>query len=283
MKVGLQIYSVRNRMAEDPVGTLQKVSDMGYKYIETYSHPEGRDEKTFGFGLPVKEAKARLDDLGLKVVGAHFYPEHPEGLDEYCAYYAELGADQVGCGGIYETEMAHKAANLNAAGKVAKKHGLRYYYHNHYHEYRKVNGEYIMHIYAKETDPELVAFELDTFWLARAGLNPVEEIKYYGNRLVLLHQKDFTKGLDEPISVFGEGRIDRCEPITPEIMDKYRRQDVYAEVGTGILPIQDYIDAGNEVGCPYILLEQDFTTMDEIDSIQTSMDAFRKFKGIEWD
>ncbi len=54
-------------------------------------------------------------------------------------------------------------------------------------------------------------------------------------------------------------------------------------MGTGILPIQDYIDAANEVGVPYILLEQDFTTMDEIDSIQTSMDAFRKFKGIEWD
>lgn len=283
MKVGLQIYSVRNRMAEDPVGTLQKVSDMGYKYIETYSHPEGRDEKTFGFGLPVKEAKARLDDLGLQVVGAHFYPEHPEGLDEYCAYYAELGATQVGCGGIYEDEMAHKAEALNAAGRIAKKHGLRYYYHNHYHEYRKVNGEYIMHIFAKETDPELISFELDTFWLVRAGIDPVEEIKYFGDRLILLHQKDYAKDTKEPKVLFGEGLLDREAPITREMMAKYRSAEPFAEVGTGILPIQDYIDAANEVGVPYILLEQDFTTMDEIDSIQTSMDAFRKFKGIEWD
>ncbi len=144
---------------------------MGYKYIETYSHPEGRDEKTFGFGLPVKEAKARLDDLGLQVVGAHFYPEHPEGLDEYCAYYAELGATQVGCGGIYEDEMAHKAEALNAAGRIAKKHGLRYYYHNHYHEYRKVNGEYIMHIFAKETRPSSSPLSwTPSGWFGRASI-----------------------------------------------------------------------------------------------------------------
>ena len=55
------------------------------------------------------------------------------------------------------------------------------------------------------------------------------------------------------------------------------------EVGTGVLPIQNYIDAGNESGVEYIVLEQDYTKLPELESIQVSMDAFRKFRGVEWE
>ncbi|MBC8530690.1 sugar phosphate isomerase/epimerase family protein [Gehongia tenuis] len=281
MKVGLQIYSVRNHMNEDPLGTLKKVSDMGYKYIESYSHPEGKDVKTFGFGMDAKDAKAVLDDLGLKVVGAHFYPLIPEGLDEFCEYYAELGVPQVGCGGTWELDIETKAPYLNEAGRIAKKHGIRYYYHNHVQEYREVDGEYIQHRFYNETDPELVYFELDTFWVARSGIDPRDEMEFFKDRLVLLHQKDFAKDAGEPLVIFE--KLDRQTPMSGEVYGQNKRVEAFAEVGTGILPIQDYIDKANEIGVPYILLEQDLTKMDEIDSIETSMNAFKKFKGIEWD
>ncbi len=281
MKVGLQLYSVRNHMKEDPVGTLKKVSEMGYKYLETFSHPEANKPETFGLGMPVKEAKDLLDSLGLKVVGAHFYPLVPECLDEYCEYYAELGVDKVGCGGTWVVDLEKKVPYLNLAGAIAKKYGLKYYYHNHYHEFRMHDGEYVLHRYYQETDPELVSFELDLYWAARGGMDPVAEMEYFKDRLLLIHQKDFAKDAGETLDIFQ--RIDRDTPITPEVYQANRLLTSFAEVGTGVLPIQSYIDKANEIGLPYILLEQDYTSLDEIDSIQISMDAFRRVTGIEWD
>ncbi len=281
MKVGLQLYSVRNHMKEDPVGTLKKVSEMGYRYIETYSHPEIGDPRSFGLGLPVREAKDMLDSLGLQVVGCHFYPLLPESLDEYCEYYAELGLDKVGCGGTWATDIENKAPYLELAGRIAKKHGLKYYYHNHNHEYRMTDGEYILHRYFKETDPELVFFELDLFWIARAGLDPVAEMEYFRDRLLLIHQKDFAKDAGEPLSVFDMTARDTI--MTIDVFQKYSRPECFTEVGTGVLPIQEYINKAASIGVSHILLEQDYTKMDEIDSIRTSMEAFRRFEGIEWD
>ncbi|MDD2955473.1 MAG: sugar phosphate isomerase/epimerase [Oscillospiraceae bacterium] len=281
MKVGIQLFSVKEHLKADPVGTLKKVSDLGYKYIETFGHPQKGDESTFGLGLSRKEAKSLLNSLGLTVVGAHFYPLLPECLEEYCDYYADLGVPQVGCGGTWEADIAEKAPLLNEAGRIAKKHGLRYYYHNHYQEYCTVNGEYILHQFARDTDPELVYFELDSFWAARGGMDPVKEMEFLKGRLILLHQKDFGKNASQPLNVFE--LLDRGSPVTSEIYQANRPTDTFAEVGTGILPIQTYIDKGNEVGVSHILLEQDKTAMNEIDSIRLSMEAFRKFHGVEWD
>ncbi|MDL2287788.1 sugar phosphate isomerase/epimerase [Oscillospiraceae bacterium OttesenSCG-928-F05] len=281
MKVGIQLYSVRTHLQEDPITTLKQVADLGYKYVELYAHPEKGDEKTFGLNLPRAEAKKMLGDLGLTVVGAHFYPLVPDCFDEYCDYFAYLGVPQVGCGGTWELDIETKAPELNRAGEIAKKHGLRYYYHNHYQEYRRVDGEYIMHRFARDTDPDLVWFEIDSFWVARAGIDPRDEMAFFGDRLILLHQKDFAKDAGEPLRIFDI--LDQQTPLSDEVYMENKRVNAFAEVGTGVLPIQDYIDKGNEVGVPYILLEQDLTKMDEIDSIRTSMEAFRKFKGIEWD
>jgi len=281
MKVGIQLFSVKEHLKADPVGTLRQVADMGYKYVELFANPEKGDETTFGLGLPRREAKTLLNDLGLTVVGAHFYPLVPECLDEYCDYFAELGVTQVGCGGTWELDIAEKAPLLNKAGKIVKKHGMRYYYHNHYQEYCTVEGEYILHKFARETDPELVFFELDSFWAARGGMDPVKEIEYLKGRLILLHQKDFGKNASQPLNVFE--LLDRTVPVSGEVYRGNRPTDTFAEVGTGILPIQSYIDKGNEVGVPYILVEQDMTTLDEIDSVRISMESFRKFHGVEWD
>jgi sugar phosphate isomerase/epimerase len=281
MKVGLQLYSVREHFKQDPVGTLKKVAAMGYRYVELYGHPEKGDETTFGLGLPRKEAKALLNDLGLTVVGAHFYPLMPECLDEYCDYFAELGVTQVGCGGTWELDIAEKAPLLNDAGRITKKHGIRYYYHNHYQEYYTVNGEYVLHKFARETDPELVFFELDNFWAARGGVDPTEEMAFFGDRLLLLHQKDFSKNASRPLNAFE--LVERTAPVSMEAFVDTRPIDTFAEVGTGILPIQSYIDKGNEVGVPYILVEQDMTTLDEIDSVRISMENLHRLTGLEWE
>ena len=72
-------------------------------------------------------------------------------------------------------------------------------------------------------------------------------------------------------------------PISKDFDQTTRLLELYAEVGTGLLPIQDYIDAGNKAGIQYVLLEQDKTQIGEMESIKVSMEAFRKFHGTEWE
>ncbi len=171
---------------------------------------------------------------------------------------------------------------MNKDAETAKKYGMRYYYHNHFWEYQKFDGKTVMEIMAENTDPAIFFFEQDNYWAARGGVDPVEEMEKLKGRLILMHQKDFAKDANEPISLFEE-RIDINKPITQKMHSENRHVGTFAEVGNGVLPIQDYIDKGNECGVEYVLLEQDLTAIDEIESIKISMEAFHKFTGIEWD
>ena len=73
MKVGIQLFSVKEALAKDPKGTLKQVADLGYKYLEPFANPLPGDESTFGLQMPLEEAKAFLKENGLQVVGAHYY------------------------------------------------------------------------------------------------------------------------------------------------------------------------------------------------------------------
>lgn len=285
MKVAIQLYSVKDHMKTDPAGTLQYISDLGFKAIEPFAHPGHEGETSYGLGLGRADAKAMLQRTGLQIAGAHYYYLGSEYFDGFCEYYAELGAKQVGSGGDFfpkgKDELLEKIELMVADAKIAKKHGLRYYYHNHFWEYQVFDGKTIMEIMSDETPEDLVYFELDTYWAARGGVDPVEEIERMGERLILMHQKDFAKDALEPLNLF-EMKIDPNKPITSELHRAARHVHTFAEVGNGCLPIQDYIDSGNKFGVEYIILEQDLTKIDELDSIRISMDAFKKFSGIEF-
>lgn len=289
MKVGLQLYSVKGYLAKDGLGTMRKVADIGYKYIEPFSSerfPLGDKEKAYGLGMERHEAKTFLDDTGIKIVGGHYYyPGNPE-FEAMCDYYAYLGAPAFGSGGDFfpngKDELMRKIELMIHDAEIAKKYGLRYYYHNHFWEFQKFDGKTVWDIIAENTPRDLVYFELDNFWACRGGVNPVEEAAKLKGRLIMMHQKDFAKGLDEPVNVF-DGIVDPNGPIDGKLHNKIRHVELFAEVGNGILPIQSFIDAGNEAGVQYILLEQDLTAIDEIESITISMDAFRKFQNIEWE
>ncbi len=288
MKVGIQLYSVKQHAAKDGLGTLKEVAKLGYKYIEPYismlpRFSTGEGEKGYGLGMNRQDAKAFLDDTGIKIVGGHYYTGDFEAM---CDYYAYLGAKNFGTGGYHFPggldELMPKIDEMNKCAEIAKKYGMRYYYHNHFWEYQKFNGKTVMEIIAENTDPDIFFFEQDNYWAARGGVDPVEEMEKLKGRLILMHQKDFARDAGEPINLF-EDKIDINKPITGEMHTKNRHVGTFAEVGNGILPIQDYIDKGNECGVEYVLLEQDLTAIDEIESIRISMEAFHKFTGIEWD
>lgn len=283
MKVGIQMYSVRNSLEKETTVALQTVAKLGYKYVETCPLPGIGDE--FGLGMDVKEAKKFLDANGIKVVGAHVFSKADiTKLDRIYEFHKEVGNDKVGLSAHFfanKDDLLRKCELYNKAGETAKKYGSIFYYHNHFHEFQKYDGKYVMDILLENTDPSLVAFELDTYWAARGGVDPAEMLERYKDRVILMHQKDFPGDAGEPLNLF-EKRVNPDKEITHEIYNEVHTPNGFTEVGTGILDIQSYINAGNKVGVPYILLEQDFSKLDQLESIKVSMDSFKKFKGVEW-
>ena len=158
---------------------------------------------------------------------------------------------------------------------------MRYYYHNHYQEFQRFGDKLVYDIIMENTAPGLVYAEMDTYWVARGVQDPVAFMEKYNDRLILLHQKDFPGDVGEPLCMF-DGIVDPDREIDSEVFEVTKNPNSFTEIGTGILPIQDYIEAAKS--CPnldYIILEQDATRLDEIESINVSMRAFRKFEGVE--
>ncbi len=288
LKVGLQLYSVRNALDRDAGGTLREVSGLGYHYIEAANHRADRDNG-IGFGVTAKEMKEILDDTGLEIVGSHINPLRLELLDGILEYHAAIGNRQIGCDIEFfpYNDMDYLKARceyMDRVGEKCREYGLRYYYHNHYMEFQRFGGVTVYDYIMEHTDPSLVFAEMDLYWIARGGQYPLDYIRRYRNLIILIHQKDFPADAPQPLCMY-DGVVRPDFTITMPAFESTKFPGSFTEVGTGILPIQSYIDELQS--CPeleYILLEQDFTSCaSELESIRISMDAFRGYRGITLD
>ncbi len=287
VKVGIQLYSVRNSLMKDPVGTLEKLAEIGYKYIEG-ANPNTAKDPGLGFGLSVDEMKKTLERFGLTIVGCHVGPLDPDNLGPVLDYHAELGNPQIGCPIEFfpyndVDYVLRKCELFNRIGEMCRERGMRFYYHNHYQEFQVFGDKTVYEIIMENTDPNLVFIEPDTYWVMRGGQDAIELIKKYKDRLVLLHQKDFPKDAPQPLNMF-DGILNKAANINMDVFAATINPLCFTEIGTGVLPIQDIIDAAAAApNLEYIILEQDATQLGELQSIKTSMEAFRKFSGIIWD
>ena len=303
MKVGLILYSVRDEMAKDPIACVKKVGELGYKFIETCNHTADEDSG-IGFGVPAKELKEIFDGFGSKVVSAHLYPMEKADLPAVIRYNHEVGNTNI-VNPMSEfkdyDDVMRAAETFNKTGALLRKEGLNYLYHNHNHEFRTIHGKPVLELLMENTDPENLMFELDTFWTMRAGLDTLEVLKTMGQRIKLVHQKDFAWDSLQAINLNGltpeERELKPGEPAAfmttlmaaakeeDRARFEYERESAFTEIGCGIMPIQDIIDTANAcTQAEYIILEQDFTRMpSQIDSIIKSMEGFKKYSGIEWE
>ena len=284
MKVGIQLYSVRNHMAEDPIATLRQVAQAGYKYIEVANH-NATEDAGVGFGVSAAEIKKLLDETGASIFSAHIFPLDPENMTPILEYHQEIGTKYfVQPMDFYKDadEALRKAEILNKVGERCKEYGMQLLYHNHFHEFQHFGDKTVYDILMENTDPELVKVELDTYWTMRAGLDPVAKLKELGSRVCLVHQKDFAKGYEDQVNLLKSVEEDN-DYVDMDRFNRDVKEETFSEIGTGIMDIQSIIDTANEVcGSEYIVLEQDFSQHDEIESIKISMDSFHKFKGVEW-
>lgn len=181
----LQLYSVRDHMDKDYVGTLEKVAGMGYTGVEFAG---------FG-GLSAKEMKGHLDRLGLTAYATHTSFDllsDDEKLKEQLEYHAVIGAPYIICP-WYELktlEDVKKVAEvLNHVGETAAPYGILTGYHNHGHEFETVDGAYLLDRLMEATNPETVKMELDVFWAEHAGCACIPYMQKHGARCALVHLK----------------------------------------------------------------------------------------------
>jgi sugar phosphate isomerase/epimerase len=224
-QIALQLYTVRGLARVDLPGTLRAVAAAGYRAVELAGLPE----TTPG------ELARLLDDAGLRVVAAH---EGIAGMradaGAIAGRLAEVGCPRVIVPGIPEDDRrtAHDArrfaAELDGFARTFAAQGIRLGYHNHAFEFAPLDGSSVWDVLLAELPPE-VELELDVYWLAVAGRDPVAEIRATADRVRLLHMKDRAAG--------------------PEPHD--------APAGEGILPFPEIVAAARAAGVEWYIAEQD--------------------------
>lgn len=283
MKLGVQLYSVKNSMLKDPISTIKSVVENGYTNIEAANHNAEKDYGV-GFNVSAKEIGNILNDLGAKMISTHISPITDTNLEKILEYYTELGTKNIVMPMDFyknKDEVLKKAENLNLIGEKCKSYNMNLLYHNHFHEYQIFNGESIMDIILNNTDPSLVKLELDTYWAMRGGQNVPELLKKYGKRVTLLHQKDYPKNKDNHINLIDKVNLENiC--VDMDYFSSVVHSDSFIEIGEGIMDIQEIINTASEYcDVDYIILEQDASTHNEIDSIKISINNLSKFNGID--
>jgi sugar phosphate isomerase/epimerase len=200
--ISIQLYSLRNEAEKDFVGVLKTVAEIGYAGVE----PAGF------WNLSPKEFKSVVDDLGLKISSTHSPWAKPDSMQETIDVAGVLGVDKIACG--YGSD---RFKDLDAIKKTAEevsemqetlaKAGITLFQHNHYWEFERIDGRLKYEIYA-ELCPK-VKFEIDTYWAANFGAeNPVEMVKQFLNRTLLLHIKDGPLVQGQPMTAVGSGKMD---------------------------------------------------------------------------
>lgn len=250
---GATLYTVRDLMAEQPEKTLEVIRDIGYVNIEATNYEDGKF-----YGMEPAAFKSYLESLGLVPLSVHQGAVTLDNADQ-------MIADTKAAGFTYfvipvppmghfsydpETqtlsmsdEVEEVTDIINTIGAKCKAAGLELLYHNHDFEFKaNANGIVPMDYFLENTDPEIVNFQMDLYWVTRAGADPLEYFEKYPGRFKIWHVKD----MDE------QGR--------------------FAPVGTGTIDFARILAAKEQSGMQYYIVEQDMTFdgMDPVQAIRTS-------------
>lgn len=204
--LSIQLYTLRDHVATDFAGTVQKLAKIGYKGVELAG---------FGNLKTAGEVKKAVDDAGLVVSGAHVdMGALLADAGKFAADHHILGNKHVICpwaalDGKDEAGYKEFAAHLNLAGAAASQHGLTFAYHNHSFEHKPIRkGLDGLDVIYANSSPEYVLAELDLFWTQHGGHNPAKYLEKFGKRAILVHLKDMEVGPDRRFANVGEGIID---------------------------------------------------------------------------
>jgi sugar phosphate isomerase/epimerase len=239
--VGLQLYSIRDAMAADVLGSLKKVSGMGYKYMELADYSNGKF-----YGFSPSEFKKVLSDLGMVALSSHTQVEAAGiTLDNAKAMaddHAALGVKYCVQPWINDEDRTIEKyktmiADWNKVGQIMKGAGIQFAYHNHNFEFLPTNGIVPYYdIFMKEMDANLITMEIDLYWVTKAGQDPVEMFNKYPGRFKLWHFKD------------------QLRPSAP--IYEVEKEDI-TPVGAGSIDFKRILAARNISGMQHFFVEDD--------------------------
>lgn len=199
--IGLQLYSVREAMNEDAKGTVAKVGEMGYKFVEAAGYNDGRF-----YGMSPSEFNELCETNGLQFLGSHTGRHMPDSAnwDETMAWWDECIDAHAAAGvtWIVKPSMGQPGYNsleglkrtceyFNLIGEKCNAKGIRFGYHNHANEFTtELEGKPVYDWMLEMTDPEKVMFQLDLYWIIEGGKDPLNYFDNYPGRFELWHIKD---------------------------------------------------------------------------------------------
>ena len=243
---GIALYTVRDDMGRDPRATLAAVADLGYAYVEAAGYAAGEDgaEGTF-YGMPPAAFRVLLDSLGLQPMSTHMGGATRDNAARLAAdaraagfRYFVIPVPPAGAFGVDEETgrmlmrepMAEVMEEINAIAEGVATAGLECLYHNHDFEFEAgPDGAVPIEYFLEHSDPAALNFQMDLFWVTKAGADPVDYIGRYPGRWRSFHVKDMD----------AEGR--------------------FAPVGTGSIDFARVLAERERAGLAFFLVEQDAT------------------------
>jgi len=198
--IGLQLWSIKDDMKNDPKATIEKLGKVGYKYVEAAGYSDGKF-----YGLAPEEFKALVEANGMQFLGSHTGQDVPDStkwdstmmwwdkcIDAHLAagvkYIVQPWMGNVG----YESIAGLKryCDYFNAVGEKCNAKGIRFGYHNHDKEFTAINDTVIYDFMLQNTDPTKVMFQLDLFWIMEGGGLALDYFAKYPGRFESWHIKD---------------------------------------------------------------------------------------------
>jgi len=256
-KMGLQLHTLRNQMATKPAATLKAVKDAGYAQVELMEVNEADTMVPLAkeFGLDVTSGFMNWEILGNP--NAKNIPTLQAAIDKAAKHKLKyLVFGYIGKG-YRETVDQYKALadRSNAAGESCKAAGIQLCYHHHSFEFRPLeNGKQTtgFDVFIERFSPELMQFEIDVFWAAIGGRDPVELLQKLKGRVAQVHLKDLLPGTE---NIFDEGKVPK---------------EAFKEVGSGSINMAKVIEVAESIGVDNCHVEQD-QSPSPLDSIATSI------------
>ncbi|MBE3558263.1 MAG: sugar phosphate isomerase/epimerase [Ktedonobacteraceae bacterium] len=240
--VGLQLYTVRDQTAQDFKRTLQSVGEIGYDGVEFAGYG----------GISSKEMAACLADFNLRALGAHVgLPALEADIERELNYCLDIGCTHLIIPSLERKWCSAEgfraiAPRLNEVGRRCQERGITLCYHNHDFEFAREDGKYLLDILLDATDAALVRLELDVYWAAYAGADPVAYLRRHAERVSFIHVKDMTASR------------------------------TFTEVGDGILDIAGYCAAAAESGTRFLIVENDLPQIPSLESARRSHENLRR-------
>lgn len=224
MKLGIQLWSVRNEANDDFKGTVSKLKKMGYEGVEIAGIKS----------ISYAEMAEILEQVALEAVSIHTGADDIEN-EETVKGFKRLGLKYAALNGLptVPDKMDYLHKRMTELGSITRKNGLYLLYHNHGYEFKQYDGKFGLDLLYEGISPELFGAEIDTCWAACEGVDPAEYIRKYKGRCPVIHLKDYS----------GD-----------HLSDAFTLK----AVGSGELKVNEIINAAEYAGSEWIIVEQDY-------------------------